>query len=277
MIATSRNPSKTPDLVKEVESKGGKWLQLDVNDRNSGKIIDQLETSGTEIDVLVNNAGYSIFAPIEISTEDEIRAQMESMYFGPLRLIQTVLPYMRKRKFGSIVNMSSGAALEARDSMGPYAGAKAGLDGMSSHSSSIFACASILMCALSTALTKVLAKEVAPFNIRTLTVALGTFNTNMGSNAVYGKNPLGDYVGSVADQTMSFIRDGKMPWNGDKDKAMKVVYEIVTGTGAGTGKEGERFLPLGSDMPARVKMVQDYLQHGLDAFGEFTNSVNVDK
>ena len=129
VIATSRNPSKTQDLVKEVESKGGRWLKLDVDDRASSQVIEDLEKSGTEIDVLVNNAGYSIFAPVEASTEDEIRAQMESMYFGPLRLIKALLPFIRRRHFGIIVNMSSGAALEGRDTMGPYAGAKAGLDG----------------------------------------------------------------------------------------------------------------------------------------------------
>ena len=129
VIATSRNPSRTPELVTEIESKGGQWLQLDVDDPSSAKVIDGLEMEGQEIDILVNNAGFSIYAPIETSTEDEIRAQMESMYFGPLRLIRGVLPHMRKRRFGVIVNMSSGAALEARDSMGPYAGAKASLDG----------------------------------------------------------------------------------------------------------------------------------------------------
>ena len=129
VIATSRNPSRTPELVAEVEGKGGEWLQLDVDSPNSAQVIEDLEKSGQEIDVLVNNAGFSIHAPIETFAEDEIRAQMESMYFGPLRLIQAVLPHMRKRRFGIIVNMSSGAALEARDSMGAYAGAKAGLDG----------------------------------------------------------------------------------------------------------------------------------------------------
>ena len=129
VIATSRLPSKTPELVAEVEGKGGKWLQLDVNSRDSAKFVDDLERSGHEIDVLVNNAGFSIFTPVETSTEDEIRAQMESMYFGPLRLIRAVLPYMRKRRFGVIANMSSGASLEGIDTMGPYAGAKAGLDG----------------------------------------------------------------------------------------------------------------------------------------------------
>lgn len=60
--------------------------------------------------------------------EQEIRTEMESIYFGPLRLTQAVLPYMRQRRYGVIVNMSSGASLEARDSMGAYAGAKAALD-----------------------------------------------------------------------------------------------------------------------------------------------------
>ena len=129
MIATSRYPSRTPNLVAEVERKGGKWLQLDVDSPNSAHVIEDLEKSGQEIDVLVNNAGFSIFAPVETTTEREARAQMESMYFRPLRSIQAVLPHMRKRRFGIIANMSSGAALEARDSMGPYAGAKAGLDG----------------------------------------------------------------------------------------------------------------------------------------------------
>lgn len=129
VIATSRDPSRTPDLVKEVESNGGRWLRLDVNDYASGKAIEGLEKSGEKIDVLVNNAGYSIHAPVETYTEDELRAQMETMYFGPLRLIRAVLPYQRERKFGVIVNCSSGAALEGQGSMGAYAGAKAGLDG----------------------------------------------------------------------------------------------------------------------------------------------------
>jgi short-subunit dehydrogenase len=99
-----------------------------VDSTNSAQVIEGLEKSGQEIDVLVNNAGFSTYAPIETFTEDKIRAQMESMYFGPLRLIQAVLPHMRKRRFGVIVNMSSGAALEASESMGGYAGAKARLD-----------------------------------------------------------------------------------------------------------------------------------------------------
>lgn len=130
VIATSRNPSRTPDLVAEIESKGGKWVQLDVDSRDSGNVITELESRGDHIDVLVNNAGYSIYAPIETFEEEEVRSQMETMYFGPLRLIRAVLPHMRQRKSGVIVHMSSGASLDGIPTMGVYAGAKAGMDGM---------------------------------------------------------------------------------------------------------------------------------------------------
>lgn len=130
VIATSRNPLRTPELVAEIESKGGKWVQLDVDSHDSGDIITELESHGDHIDVLVNNAGYSIYAPIETANEEEVRTQMETMYFGPLRLIQAVPPHMRQRKAGVIVNMSSGASLDGIPTMGVYAGAKAGLDGM---------------------------------------------------------------------------------------------------------------------------------------------------
>ena len=133
VIATSRNPSATPDLVKEVQSSGGQWLTLDVTSTSTPQLVQDLEAKGTEIDVLVNNAGYSVFAPIETTSEDDLRKQLDTLYLGPVRLIKAVLPFQRKRRFGVIVNFSSGAALQGNDTMGAYAGAKAGLDGMYQH------------------------------------------------------------------------------------------------------------------------------------------------
>jgi NAD(P)-dependent dehydrogenase (short-subunit alcohol dehydrogenase family) len=132
VIATSRNPSRTPDLITEVEGKGGKWIQLDVTSPDTPSVIASLEKAGTHIDVLVNNAGSCIYAPVEMMAEQEVRVQMETLYFGPLRLIRAVLPYMRQRRSGVIVNMSSGAALDGIPTMAVYGGAKAGLDGKSS-------------------------------------------------------------------------------------------------------------------------------------------------
>ncbi|KAI2640881.1 putative short-chain oxidoreductase [Hypomontagnella submonticulosa] len=261
VIATSRNPSRTPDLVSEVEGKGGKWVKLDVDDHASGKVIEGLEKSGVEIDVLVNNAGYSIFAPVETATEEELRAHMESMYFGPLRLIRAVLPHMRQRRYGVIVNMSSGASLEGRDTMGPYAGAKAGLDGI----------------------TRVLAKEVAPYNIRTLTVILGAFNTNMPNATTVGTAPLPeDYNGSISDLMFKFLSGttdfpGPPLGMGDKEKAMKAVYEVIVGEGVGVGKEAETMLLLGTDMTARAKATQETFRHALETWKDVTDYVMLEK
>ncbi|KAI1211615.1 putative short-chain oxidoreductase [Annulohypoxylon truncatum] len=257
LIATSRNLSRNPDFVTEVNAhgNGSKWLKLDVDDQNSGKLIESLEASD-HIDVLVNNAGYSIYGPVETLSEEEVRAQMDTLYFGPLRLIRAVIPHMRERKYGVIVNISSGAGLEGRDSMGGYAGAKAALDGMS----------------------KVLAKEVAPFGIRTLTVTLGTFNTRFSDVTIVGKNPMPDaYKGSVAEQMIDILSSGKLKPNGDKDKAMKALYEVIVGEGVGKGREAERLLPLGQDMTVRVKTVQDYLGHALEVFGDICNNVNLEQ
>ncbi|KAL4975943.1 hypothetical protein BDW66DRAFT_151479 [Aspergillus desertorum] len=248
VIATSRNPHRTPELVAEIESRGG--------NPDSGNVINELENSGERIDVLVNNAGHAIYAPVETVTEEEVNAQMETMYFGPLRLIRSVLPYMRLRNSGVIVNMSSGASLDGITTMGVYAGAKAALD----------------------ATTKVLAKEVAPFNIRTLTVVLGTFNTNMLNSVVLGKTPLpDDYKGTFAEQVQGLLIDGKIKPNGDKDKAMQAVYQVVAGEGVGEGRRAEKLLPLGSDMIPRLKGVQDYVGHALEVFGAVANDVDVDK
>ncbi|KAI4262928.1 MAG: hypothetical protein L6R42_001907 [Xanthoria sp. 1 TBL-2021] len=56
------------------KTNGGKGLELDVNDPTSPRFVDNLEQSGIEIDALINNAGYSIFAPVESTAEEELRA-----------------------------------------------------------------------------------------------------------------------------------------------------------------------------------------------------------
>lgn len=81
------------------------------------------------MDVLVNNAGWSIHQTAEQLTDSEVRAQFETVFFGPYRLTRAVLPGMRGRRFGVVVNVSSGAALEGRETMGAYAAAKAAMDG----------------------------------------------------------------------------------------------------------------------------------------------------
>ena len=132
VIATSRNPSKTPNLVEEIERQGGQWHTLDVDDPRGASIIDRLERQhGVHIDVFVSNAGWARLGTAENFSEVEVRQQMETCFFGPYRLIRSILPYMRERRRGMVVNISSGAGVDGRQAMGCYGASKAALDGKS--------------------------------------------------------------------------------------------------------------------------------------------------
>lgn len=119
-----------------------------------------------------------------------------------------------------------------------------------------------------------MAKEIAPFNIRTLTVLLGGFRTDMGAKARVGSIPLaGDYKNSVADKTLQFMHGGHFAGDGNPVKAAKVIYEVVVGQGVGEGRESELLLPLGIEMEARVKLTRDRLDHCWDVFGHVATNV----
>jgi hypothetical protein len=129
-----------------------------------------------------------------------------------------------------------------------------------------------------TGLTKVLAKEVAVFNIRTLTVYLGGFNTHFTSALRTGKVPLtDDYDGSAVDKAMEFMHGGKYVADGDTVKGAKVVHDVVMGQGVGSGKEGELNLPLGRDMEDRVKLVESRLRHSWEVFGDAAMNVYIER
>lgn len=81
----------------------------------------------------------------------------------------------------------------------------------------------------------------------------------------------------MSDMMMDYLKNGKVPINGDRDKAMKAVFEVVVGKGVGAGKQAERFLPLGTDMIARVRDVQQYLGHALEVFEDVVGNVGLDK
>ena len=85
---------------------------LDVTDDKSLKnAIDHVTSEDGRIDVLVNNAGYGLVGALEELSIEEIKAQYETNFFGLVRVIQAVLPTMRKQRSGRILNLSSGAGL----------------------------------------------------------------------------------------------------------------------------------------------------------------------
>ncbi|KAI1171517.1 hypothetical protein F4777DRAFT_48963 [Nemania sp. FL0916] len=255
VIATSRNPGRTPELVDEIVGRGGRWLQLELTDLDCGKLIDSLEAEGTAIDVLVNTAGMAIVGVLESFSEAEARQQMDINFFGPLRLIRAVTPYMRKRRSGTIVNFSSGAGLDAMNTLGMYGASKSALDGMS----------------------KVLHKEMEPFNVRVLIVYLGTFNTPMPTSNNLTAAPLpSDYDGTYTGKLHGMLTTGDFAIRGDHLKATQAVYNTVVHEGFAKGLGNEMMIALGADLANTVKRTQGRLEHMMDVFGDICHNVGID-
>lgn len=107
---TVRNLSKAKkiqDLING-ENLSLKILRLDVNDNQSIKIaVKKILGDTGRIDVLINNAGYGMFGPVEEITTQEVKKQFETNFFGTIRLIKAIVPIMRKQGNGTIVNISS--------------------------------------------------------------------------------------------------------------------------------------------------------------------------
>ncbi|MDP8263961.1 MAG: SDR family NAD(P)-dependent oxidoreductase [Candidatus Aceula lacicola] len=134
VIATMRNLSKQNDLVGEAVLRGGEIdvLRLDVSDINSIKdVVRHIKEKYGRLDVLVNNAGYGIGGFFEDLTQEEIREQIETNFFGVQNVTREAIPLMREQKRGTIVNISSISGLYALPCFGAYNASKWALEGFS--------------------------------------------------------------------------------------------------------------------------------------------------
>ena len=181
-------------------------IVLDVTDFGTieKKIADAEETIGP-IDVLVNNAGYGHEGALEESSLEEMRHQLEVNLFGAVALIKAVLPFMRKRRSGHIVNITSMAGLVGLPGISYYAASKFALEGIS----------------------EVLAKELSPFNIKVTAVAPGSFRTDWaGRSMIRSNRSIADYD-AVFDPIRKARQDKSGYQPGDPQKAAKALLEIV--------------------------------------------------
>ena len=157
------------------------------------------------IDVLVNNAGYGLEGAVEEVTLEQIRSQFEVNVFGAVSVIQTALPYMRKRRAGHIVNITSMGGLTAFPGVGIYNGSKFALEGIS----------------------EALAKEVKPLGIKVIIVAPGSFRTDWaGRSMVHVDGQIDDYKATAGAFRKSLAqRNGRQP--GDPKKAAEAIIAAV--------------------------------------------------
>jgi NAD(P)-dependent dehydrogenase (short-subunit alcohol dehydrogenase family) len=166
--ATMRNLQKATNLesIRDKEMLPLKTLQLDVTDDASvNNAIQTIISESGRIDVLVNNAGYGLVGAFEDLTMDEIRSQFETNFFGVIRVMQSVLPIMRKQKFGILVNISSGAGRFGYPSGSAYVSTKFALEGLSES----------------------IAYELDQFGIKVILVEPGVIKTNFDSGMVVAK------------------------------------------------------------------------------------------
>jgi len=166
--ATMRNLQKATNLesIRDKEMLPLKIQQLDVTDDASvNKAIQAIVSESGRIDVMVNNAGYGLVGAFEDLSMDEIRSQFETNFFGVVRVMQSVLPIMRKQKFGILVNISSGAGRFGYPSGSAYVSTKFALEGLSES----------------------IAYELDQFGIKVILVEPGVIRTNFDSGMVMAK------------------------------------------------------------------------------------------
>lgn len=157
----------------------------------------------------------------------------------------TVLPGMRVRKLGVIVNLSSTAGLRAAPTYGHYSASKFALEAVSEG----------------------LSQEVADFNIRIQLVEPGAFRTSFLTQDSIQFAPLSEpYKGTSAEHTLNVLRnmDGKQA--GDPVKAAERIYEVVTCRGMAEGRTPNLRLPLGSDC---LQVVREKLERVRQNFEQF--------
>jgi NAD(P)-dependent dehydrogenase (short-subunit alcohol dehydrogenase family) len=131
VAASARDPRSLDDLVA-AHGDALLPLRLDVTDRNAVfEAVRRATDRFGRLDVVVNNAGYGHFGAVEELTEAEIRAQMETNFFGALWVLQAALPIMREQRHGHLVNVTSEGGVRAYRGIGAYHASKWAVEGLS--------------------------------------------------------------------------------------------------------------------------------------------------
>lgn len=206
-VITARNPDRLQDFVK-AHSEKALAQALDVTNHDQIKnAIQAAEAQFGGIDVLVNNAGYGYRAAIEEGEDADVTALFATNVFGPVSVMKAALPGMRKRRTGTIVNISSVAPRIASPGSGYYSASKLALEGISAT----------------------LRKEVAPLGIKVLVVQPGAFRTDFAGRSLHGSTTtIADYDATVGPRRKAVdTTSGKEP--GNPIKAAHVLVDVIMG------------------------------------------------
>ena len=228
VIGTVRN-AEAKAAFEQLHGQNALAFELDVTHFTTiDALIADIEEQQGPIDVLVNNAGYGHEGIMEESSLEEMRRQFDVNVFGAVAITKAVLPFMRKRRRGHILNITSMGGFITMPGISYYCGSKFALEGIS----------------------ETLSKELAPFNIHVTAVAPGSFRTDWaGRSMVRSARSISDY-----DALFNPIRQAREEKSGkqlgDPQKAARAMLAIIE------SDNPPAHLLLGSDA---LKLVQDKL------------------
>ena len=209
VFASMRNPARAGELRDQARAAG--WAlttpTLDVtrDDSVARAVADLLADSAGRLDALVNNAGYYSVGPLEETTPDQLRAQLETNVVGVHRVTRAVLPAMRARGGGAVVTIGSISGRVAVPMAGPYHASKWALEGM----------------------IEALRYELIPFGIRVALVEPGPYRTELHVNEVQaagagqGDSPYAPLLAAYKRQAAAIRRD-------DLEALIEVIFRAAT-------------------------------------------------
>jgi NAD(P)-dependent dehydrogenase (short-subunit alcohol dehydrogenase family) len=206
VVVTARRTESIADFGDDFGDRAA-VVALDVTDK--AQIAAAVRTADEVfggVDVLVNNAGNGYLSAIEEGEDDQVRKLFDTNYFGVVDTIKAVLPAMRARRSGHIVNISSMTGLVANPPNGYYSSTKFALE----------------------ALTEALAQEVGPLGIKVTAIEPGAFRTDWAARSMWeSSTPIGDYDENVgARKTM--IKEFANHLPGDPRKVAEAVLMVTT-------------------------------------------------
>jgi NAD(P)-dependent dehydrogenase (short-subunit alcohol dehydrogenase family) len=225
VMGTVRNESAKKDF-EDLAIGRAIAVVLDVTDFSAidAKVAEMTEKIGP-IDVLVNNAGYGHEGTLEESPLEEMRRQFDVNVFGAVAMIKAVLPSMRERRSGHIINITSMGGFITMPGIAYYCGSKFALEGIS----------------------ETLAKEVAGFGVKVTAVAPGSFRTDWaGRSMVRSPRHIRDYD-ALFDPIRGARQEKSGKQLGDPAKAAEILLKIAN------APDAPMHLLLGSDAVALVK------------------------
>lgn len=204
VVATARDTARLAALVKLAPERV-LAQRLDVSQPNEAEpaVMAGVERFG-RLDIVINNAGYGVVGAVEETSDAELRAQLDTNFFGAASVIRAVLPLLRAQHSGAIVNITSLGGQLSFAGFGAYSASKFALEGLS----------------------EALAQEVAAYGIKVLIVEPGQFRTNLAGASMKHMPELPAYADTVG-ATRRFAHDMHQTQEGDPLKAAAAIAKVL--------------------------------------------------